>query len=194
MTEQNQEVHYLDPEAEIQSGLKKATNAAMITGLIALILGIFAMIYPQSTGSMVAKLLGIILIVGGCIRFIFAIWSFSFGSMIWRYALALIMFLAGYWIYTHPDIGLEALTMLLAIYFLVDGINQIAYYRSIRHFGVGPFLLIDGIISVVIAILIFAKWPESSNYVLGIFIGLKLAMDGLSVLLTGWGAKKLLNS
>ena len=194
MSEENQELQYEGTELDIQSGLKKATNAAMITGVIALILGIFAMMYPQNTGSMIAKLLGIILIVGGCIRFIFAIWSFSFGSMIWRYALAVIMFLVGYWIYSHPDIGLEALTILLAIYFLLDGFNQIAYYRSIKRFGAGPFLLIDGLISIVIAVLIFAKWPESSNYVLGIFIGLKLAMDGLSILLTGWGAKKLLTS
>ena len=166
----------------------------MITGLAMLALGIFAMVYPQKVGSILAKLLGIILIVGGCLRFIFAIWSFSFGNMIWRYALAVIMFLVGFWIYSNPEISLEVLTLLLGGYFLVDGINQIAYYRSIRHFGSGPYLFIDGLISIVLAVLIFAKWPESSNYVLGIYIGLKVAMDGFSFLITGWLTNRLINS
>lgn len=192
MSEQNPEVQYEDTALEIQSGLKKATNAAIITGLVSLVLGIFAMVYPQNTGSILAKLLGVILIVGGCLRFIFAIWSFSFGSMFWRYALAVLMFLAGYWIYSHPDIGLDALTLLLGGYFLIDGINQIAYYRSLHRFGGGPYLLIDGVISILLAILIFVKWPESSNYALGIYIGIKLALDGISILLTGWLAKKMI--
>jgi len=52
------------------------------------------------------------------------------------------------------------------------------------------YLLISGVIGVVLGVLIFTKWPESSNYALGIYLGVKLIVDGLMLALTGHAVRK----
>ena len=101
----------------IKKGLIKATNAAMLIGLLTLAVGIYAIVEPGTSGTIIVQTLGVIMIVAGCLRFIFAIWSFSFGSMLWRYTLATLMTLVGYWLFSHPEINLNALTIVLASVF-----------------------------------------------------------------------------
>lgn len=175
---------------KIKKGLLKATNLAMLIGFATLILGIFAIAYPGESGTFIVQTLGVLMILAGCLRFVFAIWSFSFGSMLWRYTLATLLTLAGYWLFSHPEINLNALTIVLGVYFVLDGVNQIQYYQSIKRYGSGPTFLISGLASIALAILIFMKWPESSQYALGIYVGIKLVLDGFSLGVSGYLSKK----
>ena len=86
--------------------------------------------------------------------------------------------------------GLEALTLVMAIYFIIDGITGFVYSFSLMPIGVGIYLLIGGIVGVILGVLILSKWPESSNYALGIYLGIKLIIDGLILALTGHAVRK----
>ena len=56
--------------------------------------------------------------------------------------------------------------------------------------GGGFFLLISGIITLLLGIMIYSRWPESSTYIIGIYLGIKLALDGLTLFLSGKAIKK----
>lgn len=174
----------------IQKGAIKSSNPVIIIGLLAMLLGIIAVIYPTVIGKISVVVIGVFLVIGGMLRLTFSIVSFSMGSIIMRFLYGLLMIIAGIWILMNPDMGLEALTLIMAIYFIIDGITGLVYSFSLMPIGGGVYLLISGIVGIVLGILIFSRWPESSNYALGIYLGIKLIIDGVSLSLTGYSVRK----
>ena len=180
----------MEIEATIQKGVKSVTKYAILVGITALILGIIAVIYPAGIGRFSAVVIGVFLLFGGITRLIFAVLSISMGSLFMRYLYAILMIITGIWIVSNPDAGLNVLTMIMAIYFIVDGITGIAYSFSLMPIGGGLYLLISGVIGLILGVLIFYKWPESSNYALGIYLGIKLILDGSMLSMTGYTIRK----
>ena len=159
-------------------------------GLLVLLIGILAIVYPFGFGKFTVILIGSFLIIGGILRVAFALLSPTMGALLWRYLYGFLMIFAGIYIIMNPESGLEALTLVMAIYFIIDGITNAFYSFSLMPIGGGFYLLLSGIISLLLGILIFSKWPESSNYILGIYLGIKLAFDGLGLFLAGQSVKK----
>jgi len=180
----------MKPLISITKQINKFSKFLIYTGILALILGFFAIAYPSSFGMFSAVVIGVFLILGGVIRLPFAIMSFSIGSVFLKYLYALLMIIAGIWIILNPDISLSLLTMIMAVYFIIDGITEIAYSTSLIPIGGGLYFLFSGIIGIIIGGLIITKWPESSNYALGIYLGIKFITDGLMLSLTGITIKK----
>jgi uncharacterized membrane protein HdeD (DUF308 family) len=180
----------MEKESLIQRGVKKATQPVIYIGIAAIILGIIVVAYPAGIGRFSAVVIGVFLLLGGFIRLIFAVVSFSMGSLIMRYLYAILMMVVGIWMVSNPDSGLNIITMIMAIYFIVDGITEIGYSFSLMPMGGGLFLLISGVIGLILGVLIFYKWPESSNYALGIYLGIKLMVDGSMLSMTAYAIRK----
>lgn len=180
----------MNSETTLVKEIKKVSKSVIYIGLLALLLGIIAVVYPAGIGKFTAVVIGVFLILGGIFRLSFAIVSFSMGSMILRYLYAILMIIAGIWIISNPSNGLAALTLVMAIYFIVDGITEIAYSFSLMPVGGGAYMLLSGIAGLIIGGLIFFHWPESSNYALGIYLGIKLIIDGAMLSLTAYTVRK----
>jgi len=104
-----------------------------------LLLGIIAVIYLAVIGKISVVVIGVFLVIGGMLRLTFSIVSFSMGSLIMRFLYGLLMIIAGIWILMNPDMGLEALTLIMAIYFIVDGITGLVYSFSLMPIGGGIY-------------------------------------------------------
>jgi uncharacterized membrane protein HdeD (DUF308 family) len=172
--------------------LKKASESVMIMGGLILLLGILALIYPTGFGKFTTIIIGLLIITGGFLRLIFAVTAASVGSMILRYLFAILMIIAGVAMISNSDMGLEALTLLMAVYFIVDGIAELFYAYSLRKLGRGKFLFIGGIASLILGIIVYSKWPESSRYAIGLLLGIKFLLDGFSLTTMGYSLKKSL--
>lgn len=175
----------------IKNAIGKSIKSIIIIGVLILILGILAVVYPEGFGKFSVMTLGVFMVIGGVLRLFFAIFTYSMGSMFMRYLYGLLMIFAGIWLISNPEMGLGALTVVMAAYFIIDGATEIGYSFSLMPIGGGFYLLMSGIVSVIIGILIYSHWPESSNYVLGIYIGVKLIIDGLMLALTGKALQKV---
>jgi uncharacterized membrane protein HdeD (DUF308 family) len=180
----------MESQVTLKEGIQKSLKTITIIGIATLILGIIALIYPEAFGKASVAAIGVLMIIGGILRLVFAAATYSMGSMFMRYLYAILMTVAGIYIVANPDIGLKALTMVLAIYFIIDGITAIVYSFSLMPLGGGMYLLFSGGLSLLIGILIFSNWPEASNYVIGIYVGVKLLGDGIMLALTGHSFKK----
>jgi uncharacterized membrane protein HdeD (DUF308 family) len=180
----------MNSETTMIKGINKVSKSVIYMGLLALLLGIVAVAFPAGIGKFTTVVIGIFLILGGIFRLSFAIVSFSMGSMILRYLYAILMIIAGIWIIANPDTGLAVLTMVMAVYFIVDGFTEIAYSFSLMPIGGGAYMLLSGIAGLILGGLIFFHWPESSNYALGIYLGIKLIIDGAMLSLTAYTIRR----
>jgi uncharacterized membrane protein HdeD (DUF308 family) len=51
--------------------------------------------------------------------------------------------------------------------------------------------LVQGAFDLLLGILVLASWPSSSKYVIGCFFSLALLFDGLGLVATGFGGRKV---
>ncbi len=169
--------------------LKSFSKSLVTIGIFIFIIGLIAILFPIAFGKATIIILGIILIIGGVLRLSFAIFSLNTGSMLFKYLAGILMIIAGIWMMADPDMGLNILTIFLAVYFILDGISSIAYSFTMIPVTGGAYLIAEGVISVILGILIWSHWPEASKFVLSIYIGIKMLFSGMAIMMTG----KLMN-
>ena len=180
----------MEIQSIVRHELRKTSKTFIHFGLLILITGIVAIAHSISTGNISTIVMGIYLVIAGSFRLIFSIVTFFLGSGFARHLYALLMLIAGIWLVVHPEMGLQTLTTLMAIFFIIDGITSVFYSLSLMSVGGRFNLFIGGILTGLLGILILLKWPESSKYFLGIYVGVKLIFDGVALALTGKAIRK----
>ena len=171
--------------------LQAVSKTVMIFGVIIILLGVLSIVLPSYSGMAITVVVGIMLIIGGALRTIFAFVTTSWSTVFLRLLFGLIMLIGGVWIIVNPDMGTEALTVALAVIFIIDGIQQVIFSFFLRPIGGGGIVLLGGIFSILVGALVWAKWPASGEWALGLLVGIKLLFDGIALLTLGLVGKKI---
>ena len=164
----------------IAAGGKRMT----VFGVIAIVLGVLAMMAPLLTGISIVFLLGGLVAVSGALRMVWAFRSGSIGRGLWMFAIGSLTLVCGAAMLANPLFGSAVMTILLAVYFLVDGIAEIAVGAGRMKEG-GGWLVFGGVVSIVLGVLIWRQYPLSGAWAMGILIGIKLFFVGLTMLVGG---------
>ena len=80
----------------------------------------------------------------------------------------------------HPLLGLVTLTLVIAIFLLIEAGLETALYFTIRRKTNAGWVLFDALVTLVLAIMIWSQWPSSSAWVLGMLVGISLIFSGVS--------------
>jgi uncharacterized membrane protein HdeD (DUF308 family) len=169
----------------------KAGGKRMTTfGVIAIILGVLAMLAPGLTGVSIFMLLGGLVLISGIVRMM---WAFQSGSLkrgLWMFAIGLLTLLCGIALLANPLFTSGVLTILLAVYFISDGISEIA--AGFGHMGDGGgWLLLGGIVSILLGAMIWAQYPLSGAWAMGTLLGIKLFFVGLTMITAGSSVRSM---
>jgi uncharacterized membrane protein HdeD (DUF308 family) len=113
------------------------------------------------------------------------------GRTIWHLLLAVLYVVGGAYFLTHPLLGLGTLTLFLATILLIEGVVWIVAYFQVRAERGTTWLLLNGVITLLLGVMIWAQWPSSSVWALGTLIGVNLVMTGMSLLFVGSAVRKL---
>ena len=176
---------------ELKEAAKAGGKNMTIFGVIAIILGIFAMMAPGLTGISVAILVGVIVLIGGIIRIIWAFQAGSLGKGLLMFAIGGLTLLCGIALVANPLFASGVLTIMLAVYFIVDGIFEIAAAMRLRPASGWGWMLFGGIISIWLGIMIWGQFPLSGAWAIGILLGIKLFFVGLIMVMGGSAVRSL---
>ncbi|MGH8092000.1 MAG: HdeD family acid-resistance protein [Chthoniobacterales bacterium] len=167
-------------EETTAGSMKKASGWSMTWGILMFICGILAIWLPLASSLGIVILLAWLILLAGVWHLIFAFHSHSLGGFLWKFLLAALYLVVGIYMLMHPLLSVISLTLVLAVFFVLEGIIEIALYfglRGLRHAG---WVLLDGIITLILGILIWKQWPSSSVWALGTLVGISLIVSGVS--------------
>ena len=176
----------------LQEASKAGGRNMTVFGVMAIVLGIFAMLAPGLTGFSVVLLLGGIVLVGGILRIIWAFQAGSFGKGLLMFAIGGLTLLCGIALLAHPLFASGVLTIILALYFILDGISEIVAAMRLRP-GSG-WMLFGGIVSILLGIMIWGQFPLSGVWAIGILLGIKLFFVGLIMVMGGSAVRSMAKS
>jgi membrane protein HdeD len=160
-----------------------SANHLLVVGIVLLVFGCIAIAAPAVAGTSVVIVIGAVLVVSGIAQVIHGIREGSFASKLLSLVLGAITFLAGLAVLAHPLLGMTVLTLILAIYFVVEGIWKIFTSFSFRPAPGWLGILGSGVIAVLLGFLIWKQWPLSGLWAIGTLIGVDLIVTGLALLL-----------
>jgi len=152
----------------------------MLWGILMFVCGILAISLPLASSIGIVILLAWLILFVGISHLIFAFHSHSVGGFLWQVLVALIYGAAAIYMLMNPLLGVLSLTLLLAIFLLVEGILELVLYFRIRRVRHGGWVLFDGIVTLILGILIWAHWPSSAVWVIGTLVGISLIFSGIS--------------
>jgi uncharacterized membrane protein HdeD (DUF308 family) len=94
----------------------------------------------------------------------------------------------------HPGLTLASLTLLVATIFFFEGIIEIVLFFQLRPLPGTGWLLFDGIVTFLLAYLIWRPWPSSSTWAIGTLVGINLIFSGMTRLMYSMAARKTLKA
>jgi uncharacterized membrane protein HdeD (DUF308 family) len=154
--------------------------------------GLFAILVPIVSGLAVTLIAGWIFTVVGILHLLFAWKTHTTSGILWEILLGFLYLFSGIYLIIHPIAGLASLTLFLAAYFLVKGIVQTIHFFQLQPRHGSFWLLFDGIISLILAIMIWRTWPFSSIWAIGTLVGISLLFTGFSRLMLTFTARRAL--
>jgi uncharacterized membrane protein HdeD (DUF308 family) len=170
-----------------KAGGKKMT----FLGVIAIILGMLAMLMPGLTGISIVFLLGVLVFVGGIVRIIWAFQAGSLGKGLLMFAIGGLTLLCGIALLANPLFGSAVLTIMLSLYFILDGISEVVAGIKLRPGSGWGWMLFGGIVSIWLGIMIWGQFPLSGVWAIGILLGIKLFFVGLIMVMGGSAVRSM---
>ena len=109
--------------------------------------------------------------------------------MIWHALLAVLYLAGGAYFVSHPLLGLGTLTLFLSVILFIEGVVWVVAYFQTRSGNI--WMLLNGVITLVLGLMIWAGWPSTSVWAIGTLLGVNLVMTGMSLLFAGAALRKL---
>jgi uncharacterized membrane protein HdeD (DUF308 family) len=149
----------------------------LVFGIGLLALGIAAVV--RSVLATVATMLffGWLLVLASGIEMAQAVLVGHWAGFFHHLLAAILFGVVGLVLVTRPVISAEALTIFMALFFLIGGLFQLIASIAVALPGWG-WQAADGIITLILGGLILAQWPVSGLWVIGLFVGIDLIFYG----------------
>ena len=174
--------------SELQSRLSQAVREHwklfLIEGIILVILGILAILVPPLATIAVTILIGWLFLISGVAGLITTFGARNAPGFWWSLLSALLGIAAGLVLLVWPLSGAISLTLLLIVFFIIEGVLSIMY--AVEHkrelTGQWGWMLVSGIIDLILAAMIWGGLPSTAAWALGLLVGINMLFGGSAMI------------
>jgi len=171
--------------------VKKSVGWSIALSVLMIVAGILAIVSPLAAGLAVNIIVAWLLVFSGCVHLVFAWYRPSTGGLVGEVLVGILYILIGGYLLVRPVTGLESLTLALAIYLFVEAILEFVLGFTLRPLPGSGWLLVDGIITLILAVMIWRTWPSSTGWVIGTLVGISMLFSGTSRLMLSLTARSV---
>ncbi len=164
---------------------KRSAGWVTFLGILILIFGILAIGSPLITGLSVTIIVGVMITVTGISQVIHAFKLRFKQGLIIKIIMGLLSVLVGIYLMVRPLQGLLGITLILGVFFILDGIGGIAMAFDFRPDKGWGWVLFSGLTSVALGVLVFVQWPFSGIWLIGVMLGIRMLNAGLGMAFFG---------
>src|SRR5262249_37606604 len=131
----------------------------LIQGVLLVVAGIFAIIYPFVSSVAVIVLLGWLLIISGVLQ-AFSLIGARHVPHFWLQLISFILaVLIGFLFLRDPEQGLLTVALLLIVFFMIEGLSKVVFALTIRPFPNWGWVLASGVMGIVLSLILWANMP-----------------------------------
>ena len=158
-------------------------------GVVYLIAGFVALGSVVMATVASVLVVGAMMIVAGVAEVFNAFQIKSWGKFLIWALLGVLYIVAGFVTFENPIFAAVLLTLILGASLVASGIVRIVLAFNMKAESPWVWVAVSAVITLLLGLLILARWPISSVYVLGVFLGVDLVMAGIGWIGVGFGLR-----
>lgn len=167
---------------QFRGGITRLWWVPLITGLLAIGLGIWSLFSPVTSIEVFAYIFAACIVGAGILNLAYSITTNGFDSNWgWAMALGLIEIIAGIWMLTLPaQLLATAFVIVVGVWILVSAIMSIAEAGVMSAYSPGWIVwMILLLVATVIFAIIFLSSPIAGGVAVWMFLGISLLLFGI---------------
>jgi uncharacterized membrane protein HdeD (DUF308 family) len=158
-------------------------------GIALMVLGIIAVGMPFVATLAVETLLAWIFLIVGVVQTVHAFRSRKFGRFFFLFMLGLLYSGLGLYLLIFPLRGMVTLTVLLSIFFLLEGVLKIIHVWQVHFVSGRGWMLFSGVLSLVLGVLLLSGMPLTAFWAAGLIVGADLIFSGIAMVVFSLAAR-----
>jgi len=170
----------VNPLEAFTNSLREHWKLFLVEGIVLLVLGLIAVALPALATLGFTIVLGWLFLFSGVIGFATTFMMRGAPGFWWALVSALIGIGAGLALLISPVSGAVSLTLILVAFFVVEGVATIMY--AVEHRAQlsdrSGWMLFSGVVDLVLAVMIFAGFPNSTTWAIGLLVGINMIFGG----------------
>lgn len=185
----------VDAAAEVfreamRQAVKRHSLWYLIQGVLLVVAGLLAIIYPVISSVAVVVLLGWLLILSGIVQGLGLIGAGQVPHFWLQLISVILAVLIGFLFLRDPEQGLLTVTLLLIVFFMIEGMSKVVFALTIRPFPNWGWVLASGLVGIALSIILLASMPVTAMWLIGLLLGLQLVSVGASIAYLAWQVRQ----
>ena len=171
-------------QSAIAQSIREHWVLFLIEGIVLVVLGILAILVPPVATITFTFFIGWLFLIMGIMGLITTFWARHAPGFWWSLLSAVLAIAAGIVLLINPFSGAFTLTLLLIVFFIIEGVLSIMY--ALEHkkelSGRWGWMLASGIIDLILAAIILIGLPGTAAWALGLLVGINMLFGGSALI------------
>jgi uncharacterized membrane protein HdeD (DUF308 family) len=177
----------------VASSLHEHWKLFLVEGILLVVLGLIAIVIPPVATLAVEILVGWLFLISGVMGLITTFWMRQAPGFWWALLSAVLGIGAGIVLLAWPLSGALSLTLILIVFFTIEGVASIMFALEHKRELTGRwgFMLASGIVDLVLAGIIFVGLPGTAAWAIGLLVGINMVFGGSALIAMAVHARDL---
>jgi uncharacterized membrane protein HdeD (DUF308 family) len=181
-----------DPlRVDVAPSIRKHWLLFVVEGIVLIVLGFLAVLLPPLATLGVTLFLGWLFLISGIMGLIATFWMRQAPGFWWSLLSAVLGIAVGLILLINPVSGAVSLTLVLGVFFALEGVASIMYAMDHRKqlSGRWSFMLLSGLIDLILAAIILIGLPGTAAWAIGLLVGINMIFGGSALIAMGLHAR-----
>jgi uncharacterized membrane protein HdeD (DUF308 family) len=170
--------------------VRKYSTWYLIQGVLMALAGIVALIYPFVSTVALVVVLGWLLILSGIVQGISLIGAQNVPNFWLQLVSVVLSIIVGVIFLRRPGEAVVTLTLLLIVFFMVEGFAKLLFSLTIRPLPNWGWVFASGIIGILLSFYLLANLTTIAVWLLGVLLGIQLIFEGVALGSLAWQVRR----
>ncbi len=171
-------------QSAVETSLHEHWKLFLFEGIVLVVLGAAAIVIPPIATLVVSIFLGWLLFISGVAGLITTFSMRQAPGFWWSLLSAVLGIVAGAALIGWPVGGALSLTVVLVVFFAMEGVASIMFALDHKRELTGRWgwMLVSGVVDLVLAAIIFIGLPATAAWAVGLMVGINLLFGGTALI------------
>lgn len=176
--------------AGLSHAIRVKWKAFLVIGLVLIVAGTLGILLPSIAAVAGSLVLGAVLAFAGIVKIFESFQVKDWSGFIWQLFGGIVEVVGGVLIYLHPLKGAVAITLIIAVVFVIVGIAQIGLALKVQPQEGWGWLLASGVLALLVSVALTAKLPFTIEFDPALIAPISLLFAGWAYLVIAYAARK----
>jgi uncharacterized membrane protein HdeD (DUF308 family) len=164
----------------------------LVEGVVLLVLGATAIALPPLATLALTIVIGWLFLVSGVVGLWTTFMMRQAPGFWWSLISAALGIVVGLLLLARPISGAFSLTLVLVVFFVMEGVASIMFALDHRRelSGQWGWMLVSGIVDLVLAAFVFIGLPSTAAWAIGLLVGINMVFGGSALIAMALHARK----